>query len=99
MMSDSCLKCRIRPDLHCRKTTRIMDIEKSFELFAALMEDEKVYMDPSLSFSSVCGWIGVPAEAMDAYLNENFGWCGSEVMSMYRRTVPLRFYEKYGILL
>lgn len=82
-----------------KKTMERLEMEKCLEVFVLLMEDEKVYMDPFLTFDSICRWIGIGRKDMDRYLEEQFGCDGTDILKAYRGAVPLHFREKYGILL
>lgn len=75
-----------------------MDNNK-FELFAALLENEKVYMDSGLTFEKICSWIGVNRNDLDTFLEDEFGYGGDDILKVYRGGTALYFMEKYGILL
>lgn len=75
-----------------------MDEEK-FKLFGNLLEKEKVYMDPNLTFDKICLWIGVGKEEFDEYLTGTLGYTGSDILKAYRDSETLYFIEKYGIKL
>ena len=74
-------------------------MEKFYDLFAELLEEERVYMDPGLTFGSICRWMGVREADFDRYLMSETGCGGSDILKAYRGAVPLHFREKYGILL
>lgn len=75
-----------------------MDIVK-FELFACLLEREKVHMDPCLSFSDICIWIGADPQEADAFLMEELGYHGDDILKAYRECSALYLESKYGIKL
>ena len=81
------------PDL---REKRYMEKEK-FEMFATLLEKEKVYMYPGVTFRKVCGWIGADALKMDLFLESELGYGGDEIMRAYRSGTVCRFKAEYGI--
>ena len=82
-----------------KKAMERLKMENYLEVFVLLMEEEKVYIDPFLTFDSICGWIGIGKQDLDRYLEEQFGCGGTDILKAYRGAVPLHFLEKYGILL
>lgn len=81
------------------KNMEKMKINEGYELFARLMEDEKVYMNPFLTFDSVCALIGVGYRELDDYIRGQLGCGGHDIMKAYRDSLPLYFLQKYGIML
>lgn len=75
------------------------DMENYFKLFSILMDKEKVYMDPSLTFGDVCRWIGVRNTAFDRWLMSELGFHGDDILKAYRGAASSYFWKKYGILL
>ncbi len=73
--------------------------EEKFKLFYDLMEEEKVYMDPSLSFDRICLWMDVVPDDMDSYLMSFLGYKGDDILKAYRGETALHFIEKYKIKL
>ena len=73
--------------------------EEKLKLFYDLMEEEKVYMDPSLSFDRICSWMDVVPDDMDSYLMYFLGYTGDDILKVYRGEIALHFIEKYGIKL
>lgn len=65
------------------------DYDGIFAEFLHLMEDEKIYLDCSVSFAGICSRLGVEEEEMDGFLYGSFGVSGEDVMAVYRRGVPL----------
>ncbi len=74
-------------------------MEEYYDIFAELLEEERVYMDPGLTFDSICRWIGVSRADFDMYLMSETGCSGSDILKAYRGAASLRFLKKYGILL
>ena len=75
-----------------------MDTDR-FELFATLLEKEKVYMDPGVTFRRMCKWIGVEPSEADAFLMEELGYHGDDILKAYRECSALYLESKYGIKL
>ena len=73
-----------------------MDTDR-FELFATLLEKEKVYMDPGVTFRRMCKWIGVEPSEADAFLMEELGYHGDDILKAYREGNASYMHEKYGI--
>ncbi len=73
--------------------------EEKFLIFGNLLENEKVYMDPGLTFENICSWLGVEEEEFDAYLIGTIGYAGSDILKAYRDSTASCFMEKYGIKL
>lgn len=77
-----------------------LDMESDvLELFVSLLEQEKVYMNPDVSFCMICGWIKTSPEEMDSILLREFGYSGDDILKVYRDGIALHFMEKYGIKL
>ena len=93
--------CYLPPDMAALQTKNMekMKINEGYELFARLMEDEKVYMNPFLTFDSVCALIGVGHRELDDYIRGQLGCGGHDIMKAYRDSLPLYFLQKYGIML
>lgn len=72
-------------------------IEQAYSVMEKLMDDEKVYMDPGISFRMVCSWLGVPARVLDAMVRRELGMGGDEMMARFRASEPSRLSRKYGI--
>lgn len=85
--------------MQTKKTMKRADMEKYFELFSVLMEEEKVYMDPTLTFGEICRWIGVESRSLDSWLMSELGFSGSDILKAYRGAASSHFWKKYGILL
>lgn len=75
------------------------DMENYFKIFSDLMDEEKVYMDPSLTFADICRWMGVRSRDMDRWLMGELGFSGSDILKAYRGAASSYFWKKYGILL
>lgn len=67
--------------------------------FMALLEIEKVYMDPSVDFATICRWLKADKEKLNSEVMAVFGKDGDEMIDVYRRTQATILSIKYGITL
>ena len=74
-------------------------MEEYYDIFAELLEEERVYMDPGLTFGSICRWMGVREADFDRYLMSETGCGGPDILKAYRGAASSHFLKKYGILL
>lgn len=75
---------------------RIMEKEK-LEMFATLLEKEKVHMFPGVTFRKICMWIGAEVGETDSYLESELGYGGEDILEAYRQSTRLYLKDKYGI--
>lgn len=68
-----------------------------FQLFEKLMDEESIYIDRSLNFSGICKIIGADQAALDAYIREELGYSGEEVLETYRKQYRQKLLQKYGV--
>lgn len=74
-----------------------MTKEECFGIFAVAMEEDKVYMNGSLSVADICRRIGIAQDLLEDYLHETFGLSGGEIVDIYRRSMPLSMFPAvYG---
>lgn len=59
--------------------------EKIYAEFSRLLEEDKVYLDESLDFVSICGTLGVNAQEFDAFLMGELGYSGQQILEKYRK--------------
>lgn len=69
----------------------------AYETFCHLMVDERLYIDPTLSFGTVCDWLGADPAALDALLEEELGFSGPALLEHFRRQLNTRLRDTYGI--
>ncbi|MBR1575123.1 MAG: hypothetical protein IJ654_01600 [Bacteroidales bacterium] len=60
--------------------------DHTFRRFAALMDEEKIWLDPAVSFRRICRGLGVSARSFDRFLNAELGFHGDEILHNYRRS-------------
>ena len=58
--------------------------EKDYASFAKLMNEEKVYLDRTLTFEGICSRIGAEPEALESLIREELGYSGQESLDLYR---------------
>lgn len=71
------------------------NIQQSYELFCRLMNEDHIFLIPSLSFSSLCRALAVSASALDRKIFEELGLGGVQLIEHYRATYPESIAFKY----
>lgn len=72
-------------------------VKDAFILFERLLNEDKLYLFPELDFSRICAAIGISTRELDAYVREELGIGGQNLMDIYRAAFPDEIKEKYGI--
>lgn len=72
-------------------------IENAYSVMEKLMDEDKVYLNPRVSFRKVCRWLGVPVRDLDGMVRSELGVGGGELMARFRASEPGRLSRKYGI--
>lgn len=72
-------------------------LEDSYDLLEKLVDEERIYMDPAVSFHRLCVWICAPEKDLDSLLRSELGVGGDELLALLREGVPGRLERKYGI--
>ncbi len=75
-----------------------LTIDDYYEAFGRLLLEDKVYLDPDLSFHLLCKWLGADEKQLDARVQDELGVTGSALMRQYRAQEPGRLREKYAYL-
>lgn len=57
-----------------------------YALFAEMMNEVRIYLDTGIDFGSVCRFLDLEEEALDAVLIDELGLGGNEIFSIYRRS-------------
>ena len=60
-------------------------MEKIYSEFFYLMEEEKVYRDVDTDFNAICERLHVSRDQFNAFLLEELGFTGEEIVSRYRK--------------
>ena len=60
--------------------------ENSYAAFERLMNGEKVFLDPDLTFERICERIGTQKDALESVLLEELGMRGDAILDKYRET-------------
>ena len=56
----------------------------SYRVFWDLLDRERVYLDPSLDFPTICAFIGIPPENLDNLLFQETGLHGQDILTHFR---------------
>ena len=73
-----------------------MKNDADYERFCALLLEDRIYLDPSVTFPLICRWLSADARALDARLREEAGIGGRDLLATLRRREPERLLRKYG---
>ena len=57
---------------------------KPFTEFAQMMDNERIWLDPGVTFAAICRTLGVSARRFDRFLTGELGWSGEEILHIYR---------------
>lgn len=58
----------------------------AYERFSSLMLDRRLYLDPLVSFRTVCALMSVNPDCLDRLLRRELGTGGEELMESFRRS-------------
>lgn len=72
-------------------------LDESYALFEKLVDEEKIYMDPRVSFPMLCAWMDAPERELDRRVRSELGLSGSGLLARLREGIPDRLKRKYGI--
>jgi len=61
-----------------------MKTKDAYVLFERLLDEEKVYLDSSLSFDKLCQLIGIDPDSLNKLLLDEHGLNGEEILNIYR---------------
>lgn len=84
-----------------QKNKDIMKTNKNisvYETFCRLMTEENLYIDPTLTFATVCRWLGASPAALDHRLEQELGYSGEALIAELRSRQAFRLREQYGIV-
>ena len=70
----------------------------AYETFCHLMTEENLYIDPTLTYATVCRWLGVNPSELDRELGNELGFSGEVLMHHLRTQQAVRLREQYGIV-
>jgi len=71
------------------------NIQQSYELFCRLMNEDHIFLIPSITFPLLCSALGVSASALDRAVFDELGLSGSQLIEHYRATYPRSLQVKY----
>ena len=69
-------------------------MKKRYERFGKLLEEERIFEEPALTFSEICRRMGVSPDELDACIFAETGLCGEEVLQVYRVSEKVSEYKK-----
>ena len=72
-------------------------LDENYSFFEKLMNEERLYLNPGLTFEIICGWLGADAGEMDGLLLQELGLDGEALLKSLRKSFPERLERKYGI--
>lgn len=67
-----------------------------YEFFADLLLEDRIYLDPEVSFTRICRWMGADARQLDDYIRSELGLSGEALIRRYRQGEPARLQAKYA---
>lgn len=70
-------------------------LERHYEKFAALLLEDRAYMDGTLRFRDLCSWIGADAAALDTLLLRELGLSGTDLLRALRESGRRGLKRKY----
>lgn len=72
-------------------------IANAYSVMEKLLDVEKVYLNPRISFRRICRWLGVPPAELDRKVRGELGMGGEELISRFRASESARLNRIYGI--
>lgn len=73
------------------------DIIRFYHIFERLLDEDFIFVDPSVDFRSLCLAIGAPADKLDSYIFSEIGLSGDSVIDHYRAIWLDSIVAKYGV--
>lgn len=77
---------------------KMKQITSAYETFCRLMTEENLYIDPSLTYATVCRWLGVSPSELNRVLGNELGFSGEALIHHFRTQQAVRLREQYGIV-
>lgn len=71
-----------------------MDMKERYERFGKLLEEERIFEEPALTFAEVCRRIGVSPDELDVCIFAETGLYGEEVLQVYRASEKVSVHKK-----
>ena len=71
-------------------------ITSAYETFCRLMTEEDLYVDPTLTFATVCRWLGVSPTELDREIGNELGFSGEALIHHLRTRQANRLRDTYG---
>ena len=60
-------------------------IDQIYHRFESLMNKRQIYLEPWVTFPGLCRLLGVTVRRFDAFLFDELGFHGEEILEQYRR--------------
>ena len=73
-------------------------IQQQYEIFGRLLLEDRIFLDPNVTFSMICKWLGADEKELDEMVRSELGVSARSLMSTYRAQEPARLREKYSLL-
>ena len=67
-----------------------------YSLFRKLLDEDFLFVDPSVDFRRICKAMGAPRRRLDEYIYSELGMGGDEVIRTYRSWWERGLQSKYG---
>lgn len=72
-------------------------LEDSYDLLEKLVNEERIYMDPGVTFHGICVLMDAPEGDLDRLLRSELGVGGDGLLTRLRQGVAERMKRKYGL--
>ena len=66
-------------------------MKRDFERLSEVLDSLMIYENPYMSFSEICNMAGISDVGMDAFIRDNFGVSGDDILKAFRYRIPLCF--------
>ena len=73
------------------------DILRFYTIFERLLDEDFIFIDPSVDFRSICLAIGAPVAGLDSFVFNELGMSGDSVIDSYRTIWRDSIVAKYGV--
>lgn len=73
-------------------------VQDYYEAFGRLLLEDKVYLDPDVTFPRICKWLGADEKQLGGMIESELGVSGASLIRTYRAQEPARLREKYSYL-
>ena len=81
-----------------KKITTMKTLSDNYSDLERLLNEEHVFLNTKIDFTTLCSWLGVGEQEMNAYVFQELGLSGDELLLRLRQSMPGRLGRKYGII-